>query len=71
MHGSRWRREEPGTQSAMPCERWRLPPTLHKVVGGLAVGTEQSETLSNERSTGVRCLGRKHVIRRFSAASSY
>jgi hypothetical protein len=30
MHGSKWRREESGAQSAMPCERWRLPPTLHK-----------------------------------------
>lgn len=32
-HGSKWRREESGAQSAMPCARWRLPPTLHKRVG--------------------------------------
>jgi hypothetical protein len=30
MHGSMRRREETGVQSAMPCERWRLPPTLHQ-----------------------------------------
>jgi hypothetical protein len=30
MHGSMWRREETGAQSAKPCERWRLPPTLQR-----------------------------------------
>ena len=29
MHGSRWRREETGNQSAQPRGTGRLPPTLH------------------------------------------